>query len=384
MSVQLMPSSQLGFQRPLTTLVKRTLSVSNHNSQAIAYKVKTTAPKQYCVRPNSGRIEPGETVEVQVLLQPMKEDPPAGTKCRDKFLVQSVVITPERENIPLTELWGVVEKDKDSANGVDQIHEQKIRCTYLPAADEPVNQSIPEEQSTSSKAADTTLNPDSSFVSTINSTSPSSPPSRLSSAPSGLPALGQPTSTLQPRQVVDSSSSPSASSSLPTSTQNSQPSAPAAANAYVETAKEKASSAATLASATLASAATTAASGLSSVAKQIDPNATLNSRSIGPTSGGSGGEVEKLRQELSAAQSEISRLKSELASSGTSGLRQRGLGQTSKEAVESGERGNSKVVEMSGAEGVPVQTVAAIAFAVFLFTWSVTNSTPLTVIAQRN
>lgn len=50
---------------PLTQLVKRTLTVSNHNQSAVAYKVKTTAPKQYCVRPNSGRIEPGETVEVQ-------------------------------------------------------------------------------------------------------------------------------------------------------------------------------------------------------------------------------------------------------------------------------------------------------------------------------
>ncbi|GAA5980930.1 hypothetical protein JCM5350_004769 [Sporobolomyces pararoseus] len=380
MSVQLNPSSQLGFQRPLTTLVKRTLSVSNHNSEAIAYKVKTTAPKQYCVRPNSGRIEPGETVEVQVLLQPMKEDPPAGTKCRDKFLVQSVVITPERENIPLTELWGVVEKDKASAaDGVNQIHEQKIRCTYLPAADEPVNQSIPEEQSYSSKPADTTLNPDSSFVSTINSTSPSSPPSQLSSSspsapPSGLPALGQPTSTIQPRQIVDSSSSPPASSSVPASTtQKSQSSVPASTpNAYVETAKEKASSAATLASATLASAATTAASGLSSVAKQIDPN-NNNSNNSRSSIGSSSGEVEKLRQELNAAQSEISRLRSELAStsssSSSSGLRQRGLGQTSKEAIETGDRGNSKVVEMSGAEGVPVQTVAAIAFAVFLFTW---------------
>lgn len=32
-----------------------------------------------------------------VLLQAMKEDPPAGYKCRDKFLVQSVAITADRE-----------------------------------------------------------------------------------------------------------------------------------------------------------------------------------------------------------------------------------------------------------------------------------------------
>lgn len=89
----------------------------------------------------------------------MKEDPAPGTKCRDKFLVQSVIITPERETSSLPELvsfafttafytvvltivsqWTIVEKedkatDKESAS----IHEQKIRCTYLPAEEhEPI------------------------------------------------------------------------------------------------------------------------------------------------------------------------------------------------------------------------------------------------------
>lgn len=115
---------------PLTQLVKRTLTVTNSNSHAVAFKVKTTAPKQYCVRPNSGRIEAGERVEVQVLLQPMKEDPPASFRCRDKFLVQSVPITAERESLALADLWSVVEKE-DKAN----VHESKIRCIYLPPVD---------------------------------------------------------------------------------------------------------------------------------------------------------------------------------------------------------------------------------------------------------
>ena len=34
---------------------------------------------------------------VTVLLQAMKEDPPLDARCRDKFLVQSVAITPEHE-----------------------------------------------------------------------------------------------------------------------------------------------------------------------------------------------------------------------------------------------------------------------------------------------
>lgn len=117
----------------MTQLVKRTLTVSNPNNQPVAFKVKTTAPKQYCVRPNSGRIEPGEKVEVQVLLQPMKEEPPSSAKCRDKFLVQSTIITPDYETASLQEIWPQIEKENKSA-----IHEQKIRCAYLPATTAPL------------------------------------------------------------------------------------------------------------------------------------------------------------------------------------------------------------------------------------------------------
>lgn len=61
-------------------------------------------------------------------------------KCRDKFLVQSTLITPDRENHNLNDLWGVVEKEDKGS-----IHEQKIRCAFLPAATAPV----PEEEENS-------------------------------------------------------------------------------------------------------------------------------------------------------------------------------------------------------------------------------------------
>jgi hypothetical protein len=50
---------------PLTQLVKRSLLIHNPHPSPLAFKVKTTAPKQYTVRPNSGRIEAGESVEIQ-------------------------------------------------------------------------------------------------------------------------------------------------------------------------------------------------------------------------------------------------------------------------------------------------------------------------------
>ena len=73
-------------------------------------------------------MEPGETVEVQgmltpyvsllkllnvdrihvldylVMLQAMKEEPPLNAKCKDKFLIQSTNITPDKEQLPLADI----------------------------------------------------------------------------------------------------------------------------------------------------------------------------------------------------------------------------------------------------------------------------------------
>lgn len=57
----------------------------------------------------------------------MKEDPPLDAKCRDKFLVQSVLITSEDvSNIPA--IWQGIEKTAKSS-----IQERKIRVNFLPA-----------------------------------------------------------------------------------------------------------------------------------------------------------------------------------------------------------------------------------------------------------
>ncbi|MCJ1336761.1 phosphatidylinositol-binding protein scs2 [Bachmanniomyces sp. S44760] len=146
MSVDLDPP-ELGFRRPFTHEVTQVLRLRNPHNDPVAFKVKTTAPKQYCVRPNSGRIEPGTQVEVQVLLQAMKEDPPPDARCRDKFLVQSVEITPDREmanvtaivrgpitlnagpkDIPNNIKWQNIEKISKHS-----IQERKIRVSFLPA-----------------------------------------------------------------------------------------------------------------------------------------------------------------------------------------------------------------------------------------------------------
>ncbi|KAK9369278.1 vesicle-associated membrane protein-associated protein-like protein C16G5.05c [Lipomyces kononenkoae] len=123
--------SVLEFSGPFTKTVTRTLQLHNKTPEPMAYKVKTTAPKLYCVRPNASRVNPGETIEVQIILQGLKQEPTPDFKCKDKFLVQSVAIAPEQETLSVGDLWSTVEKV-----GKDKISDYKIRVHYQIAQDE--------------------------------------------------------------------------------------------------------------------------------------------------------------------------------------------------------------------------------------------------------
>lgn len=122
MSILLDPP-ELAFKRPFNREICQVLHLTNNNPDAVVFKVKTTAPKHYCVRPNSGRIEPGKHVEVQVLLQAMKDEPAPDAKCKDKFLVQTVAVTKDME---FANVSSIFEKATKSA-----VQERKIRVTWL-------------------------------------------------------------------------------------------------------------------------------------------------------------------------------------------------------------------------------------------------------------
>nr|CAB3482203.1 unnamed protein product [Digitaria exilis] len=66
------------------------MQLSNPSNDYIAFKVKTTSPKKYSVRPNLGVVLPRSTCDVLVTMQAQQE-PPRDMQCKDKFLVQSVV-----------------------------------------------------------------------------------------------------------------------------------------------------------------------------------------------------------------------------------------------------------------------------------------------------
>jgi hypothetical protein len=64
--------------------------IENTSKDVVAYKVKTTAPKRYSVRPNTGIVTPGDTVQVKVTLNWAKE--PKRDSEPDKFQILSVLV----------------------------------------------------------------------------------------------------------------------------------------------------------------------------------------------------------------------------------------------------------------------------------------------------
>ena len=64
--LQLTPAAELAFKFELRRNIPTTLSLRNPTGARVAFKVKTTSPKKYCVRPSSGVVEPGATKDVQV------------------------------------------------------------------------------------------------------------------------------------------------------------------------------------------------------------------------------------------------------------------------------------------------------------------------------
>jgi len=120
------------------------LTITNGSEKPIAFKVKTTKPKRYLVRPNQAVIHPGNTSTVKIILQRKDCDDllksylanePQDSSGSDKFLVQTVFVEGDllervtaRENDQkaateeLSQMWGAANK-KDFVN-------KKLKCHF--------------------------------------------------------------------------------------------------------------------------------------------------------------------------------------------------------------------------------------------------------------
>lgn len=67
-----------------------TIRLTNNTRQRVAFKLMTTSPGKYCVRPNVGIISPRSSLDVHVTMNAPTENP-TNMQCKDKFLIKSVI-----------------------------------------------------------------------------------------------------------------------------------------------------------------------------------------------------------------------------------------------------------------------------------------------------
>ncbi|CAN8267191.1 unnamed protein product [Cochlearia groenlandica] len=102
------------------------LKVSNKTEHYVAFKVKTTSPKKYFVRPNTGVIQPWDSCIIRVTLQAQKEYP-ADMQCKDKFLLQSTTVPPHTDVDELPQ-------DTFTKDSGKTLTECKLKVSYISAS----------------------------------------------------------------------------------------------------------------------------------------------------------------------------------------------------------------------------------------------------------
>jgi len=149
------PENELRFKGPFKEPVSVVMKLSNNVDKKVCFKVKTTAPKRYCVKPTTGVIDPKGAVTILVTLQPFDPNDP-NEKGKHKFQVLSA-LAPEGE-FNIETLW------KESSL---EINDWKLKCVL----------EIPEEAATAS------------VVAPVAASSAAAPVLNNSSAPTTVPIL---------------------------------------------------------------------------------------------------------------------------------------------------------------------------------------------------
>ncbi|URE03444.1 peptide methionine sulfoxide reductase [Musa troglodytarum] len=98
------------------------IKVVNNTEHHVAFKVKTTSPTKYFVRPNASVVQPWDSCTVTVSHQAQKEYPP-DMQCKDKFLIQSAKVPPssDMDEMPSDTF------NKDCAKVIEEL---KLRVVY--------------------------------------------------------------------------------------------------------------------------------------------------------------------------------------------------------------------------------------------------------------
>eukprot|EP00744_Colponema_vietnamica_P001643 GILI01002702.1.p1 GENE.GILI01002702.1~~GILI01002702.1.p1 ORF type:complete len:258 (-),score=99.00 GILI01002702.1:406-1179(-) len=157
-SLKLTPAKELTFPRAIGKSSTISLQLKNEENQRIAFKVKTTAPRSYLVRPNQGFLDPQQSLDVNIILQPLKEEPPAESS--DKFLVQSATVPAGFDGDVSKLLAELTEKDKNL------IQSHRLKVVFEPASSPSSDASYPSSHTHDNSEAAPVASPSSLYTAT--------------------------------------------------------------------------------------------------------------------------------------------------------------------------------------------------------------------------
>lgn len=119
--------SELKFRFQSNKQLLATITLNNPNDRRVAFKIKTTAPKKYVVRPSSGICEAASAVSVQVIMQAQKELPADYQNVKDKFMVQTTTLDDDEQ----------IDKDTFTKEARKDLKETRLRVTLEGPASPP-------------------------------------------------------------------------------------------------------------------------------------------------------------------------------------------------------------------------------------------------------
>lgn len=122
--LRIIPQNNIAFTKFGNELVGN-VEITNLQSEPVTYKIKTTAPEKFRVRPSTGVLPPGASVTINVVLQQGQQ---VITLNREKFLVMCMAFGSDMSSSShdLAELW------KNTSANSASVEQHRLKC-LLPA-----------------------------------------------------------------------------------------------------------------------------------------------------------------------------------------------------------------------------------------------------------
>ncbi|XP_058458227.1 motile sperm domain-containing protein 2-like [Malaya genurostris] len=119
--LRIIPQSTIAFTKSGNEL-HGNVEIINIDTKAVTYKIKTTAPEKFRVRPSTGVLSPGGSVTINVVLQQGQQVTTLG---REKFLVMCMALGNDlsTNTHDLAELW------KNTAANSASVEQHRLKCS---------------------------------------------------------------------------------------------------------------------------------------------------------------------------------------------------------------------------------------------------------------